>query len=40
MLLGEPSKARMKLGWHPKVDFKELVRLMFEYDLEKESKRQ
>jgi len=40
LLLGEPSKARMKLGWHPKVDFKELVRLMFEYDLEKESKRQ
>ena len=33
-LLGDSSKARKKLGWKPKVDFKALVKLMVEHDLE------
>ncbi|MDT4955853.1 MAG: GDPmannose 4,6-dehydratase [Acidobacteriota bacterium] len=34
LLLGDASKAREKLGWEPKVNFKELVHLMVEHDLE------
>lgn len=34
LLLGDASKARRELGWEPKVDFKELVRLMVDSDLE------
>lgn len=34
LLLGDATKAREKLGWEPKVSFKELVRLMVEHDLE------
>ena len=33
-LLGNSSKARKKLGWEPKTSFKELVKMMVEYDLE------
>ena len=33
LLIGDPTKARVKLGWEPKVRFKELVRLMVEADL-------
>jgi GDPmannose 4,6-dehydratase len=33
VLLGDASKARDKLGWTPKVDFDELVRLMVEADM-------
>ncbi len=36
MLLGDPTKARKKLGWKPKTKFKELVRIMMNADLEKE----
>lgn len=32
-LLGDSTKAKNKLGWEPKVKFKELVRLMMESDL-------
>jgi len=32
-LLGDPSKARAKLGWEPEVSFAELVRMMMEADL-------
>ena len=32
-LLGDPSKARQKLGWVPKVDFKALVSEMVREDL-------
>jgi GDPmannose 4,6-dehydratase len=32
-LLGDPSKAREKLGWEPKVRFKELVELMVDADI-------
>ena len=34
LLLGDASKARRKLGWEPKVSFKELVHLMVDHDLE------
>lgn len=33
-LLGDPSKAKQGLGWSPKVTFRELVRMMVDYDLE------
>jgi GDPmannose 4,6-dehydratase len=33
LLLGDASKARKALGWEPKVDFKQLVRLMVDNDL-------
>jgi GDPmannose 4,6-dehydratase len=32
-LLGDPSKAREKLGWEPRVGFEELVRLMVDADM-------
>ena len=31
-LLGDSSKAKEKLGWEPKIDFKSLVKIMVEYD--------
>lgn len=34
ILLGDATKARRVLGWEPKVNFKQLVRLMVEHDLE------
>jgi len=37
-LLGDPSKAKEKLGWEPKVSFDELVRTMVQEDL-KEAER-
>ena len=33
-LLGDASKARKELGWEPKVDFKGLVKMMVDSDLE------
>jgi GDPmannose 4,6-dehydratase len=38
VLIGDYSKVRRKLGWKPKVKFKELVKMMVESDLEAESK--
>ncbi|MEO8178441.1 MAG: GDP-mannose 4,6-dehydratase [Deltaproteobacteria bacterium] len=35
LLLGDASKARERLGWAPKVGFKQLVRMMVEADLER-----
>jgi len=35
-LVGDPSKAKKQLGWQPKVDFKELVRIMVDADLKAE----
>ncbi|ASJ21385.1 GDP-mannose 4,6-dehydratase [Brachyspira hampsonii] len=35
LLLGDPTKAKEKLGWKPKTTFKELVKIMLEYDLNK-----
>jgi GDPmannose 4,6-dehydratase len=34
LLLGDPAKARAKLGWVPKVGFEQLVRLMVDADLD------
>ena len=34
-LCGDPSKAREKLGWEPKVTFKELVRIMIDADVKR-----
>jgi len=36
-LIGDPSKAKKKLGWEPSVDFEGLVRLMVEAELKEES---
>jgi len=33
LLLGDASKARTKLGWEPRVDFNQLVKLMVDHDL-------
>ncbi|WP_457637189.1 GDP-mannose 4,6-dehydratase [Oceanithermus sp.] len=33
-LLGDPKKANEQLGWKPKVEFKELVHMMVDHDLE------
>ena len=33
LLIGDPAKARKKLGWEPKVKFKELVQIMVAADL-------
>ncbi len=33
-LLGDPTKAKERLGWHPKVTFEELVKMMVDYDLQ------
>ena len=33
LLLADPTKARKELEWIPKISFKELIRLMCEYDL-------
>jgi GDPmannose 4,6-dehydratase len=33
LLLGDATKARKKLGWKPKVKFKELIKIMVEADL-------
>ncbi len=32
LLIGDPTKAREKLGWEPKTSFKDLVRIMVEAD--------
>jgi GDPmannose 4,6-dehydratase len=36
LLLADPSKAKIKLGWEAKTTFKELVKKMYDADLEKE----
>lgn len=37
--MGNPTKARIKLGWESKIKFDELARLMVRVDLEKVKKR-
>jgi GDPmannose 4,6-dehydratase len=39
LLIGDPSKAREKLGWKPEVTFDELIRMMVENDFEYERAR-
>lgn len=36
LLICEPEKTRKKLGWEPKVSFKELITIMVDADLETE----
>lgn len=36
-LLGDASKAKEKLGWRPKVGFKELIKIMINADLKREN---
>lgn len=38
-LVGDASKAKRVLGWEPKTSFKQLVKIMVEYDLRMEKKR-
>jgi GDPmannose 4,6-dehydratase len=33
-LVGDPSKARRKLGWQPRTTFEDLIRMMVEHDLQ------
>jgi len=33
LLIGDPSKAKQKMGWEPKVQLLELVRMMMEHDV-------
>ncbi|MEO7932922.1 MAG: GDP-mannose 4,6-dehydratase [Chthoniobacterales bacterium] len=35
LLIGDPSKAKAKLGWEPKTKFKELVKIMVDADMDK-----
>jgi GDPmannose 4,6-dehydratase len=35
LLIGDPSKAKQKLGWEPKVGFKQLVKMMVDSDCKK-----
>ena len=39
LLVGDPSKARERLGWEPTVRFRELVRMMVAADLERQAAR-
>jgi GDPmannose 4,6-dehydratase len=36
LLIGQPAKARAKLGWEPKVNFRQLVEMMVDADLERQ----
>ncbi len=40
LLIGDSSKAKQKLNWQPKTNFRELVKIMVEADLSEESKNQ
>lgn len=39
MLIGDPSKARLKLGWEPKVTFEQLVEMMVKADIDRLAER-
>lgn len=39
LLIGDPTKAKAKLGWEPRVKFEELVKIMVNADLEKVKRR-
>jgi GDPmannose 4,6-dehydratase len=39
LLIGDPAKAKAKLGWQPEVNFEQLVAMMVEHDLEYEARR-
>jgi len=35
ILMGDYTKAKRNLGWEPKTKFRELVKIMMDYDLKK-----
>ncbi len=35
LLIGDPAKAKAKLGWEPQVSFRQLVEMMVEYDVKR-----
>jgi len=35
LLIGEPSKARRELGWEPTVNFRQLIEMMVDADVER-----
>ena len=35
LLVGDPSKAKEKLGWEPEVSFEQLIGMMVDSDLQK-----
>jgi GDPmannose 4,6-dehydratase len=37
LLIGDPAKAKAKLGWHPTTSLEELCRIMVEADLRRNS---
>jgi GDPmannose 4,6-dehydratase len=39
LLISDPSKARVALGWEPSVTFPDLVRMMVDADLERLSQK-
>jgi GDPmannose 4,6-dehydratase len=39
LLIGDPSKAKEKLGWEREVDFPELIKMMVDHDLKREARR-
>jgi GDPmannose 4,6-dehydratase len=39
VLTGDPTKAKERLGWEPKVSFEQLVELMYRHDLQDEARR-
>lgn len=39
LLIGDPAKAKAKLGWQPEVNFEQLVAMMIEHDLKYEARR-
>ena len=39
ILIGDSTKARMKLGWQPSVTFEELVKLMVDHDIQAREKK-
>ena len=40
LFVGDPSKAKQKLGWEPKIKFKDLVKMMVDADIELIKKQQ
>ena len=39
LLIGDPSKARRELGWHPEVSFEALVAMMVDADIQRHTER-
>lgn len=38
LLIGDPNKAKTKLGWQPSIDFEQLVKIMVESEIAEESR--